>query len=82
MLKDYKKIQNSVKFEEAYLLPFAMEIKEVIDIPLILPGGLRTVSVMEDVLEKGDADFIGLCRPLIRDPYFPLRAQRGRIEKV
>jgi len=23
---------------------------------------------MEDVLEKGDADFIGLCRPLLRDP--------------
>jgi 2,4-dienoyl-CoA reductase-like NADH-dependent reductase (Old Yellow Enzyme family) len=81
MLKDFKKIQKAVKFEEAYLRPFATEIKKVIDIPLILPGGLRTVKVMEDVLEKGDADFIGLCRPLIRDPYFPVRAQRGGIKK-
>jgi 2,4-dienoyl-CoA reductase-like NADH-dependent reductase (Old Yellow Enzyme family) len=82
MLKDFKKIQNAVKFKEAYLRPFATEIKKVIDIPLILPGGLRTVMVMEDVLEKGDADFIGLCRPLIRDPYFPVRAQGGGIERV
>ena len=40
MLKDFKKIQNAVKFKEAYLRPFATEIKKVIDIPLILPGDL------------------------------------------
>lgn len=73
----FKAMINEVKFEEAYLRPFAREIKKVINIPLILPGGLRTVSVMEDILKKGDADFIGLCRPLIRDPYLPNRIKRG-----
>lgn len=77
LAKWYLAMKDEVKFKEAYLRPFAGEIKKVIDIPLILPGGLRTVSVMEDVLEKGDADFIGLCRPLIRDPYFPRRIERG-----
>jgi 2,4-dienoyl-CoA reductase-like NADH-dependent reductase (Old Yellow Enzyme family) len=73
----FKAMINEVKFKEAYLRPFAREIKKVIDIPLILPGGLRTVSIMEDILEKGDADFIGLCRPLIRDPYLPNGIKRG-----
>jgi 2,4-dienoyl-CoA reductase-like NADH-dependent reductase (Old Yellow Enzyme family) len=77
MLEAFKAIKEEVKFEEAYLRPFAKEIKQVIDIPLILPGGLRTVSVMEDVLEKGDADFIGLCRPLLRDPDFPNKVRKG-----
>ena len=77
MFEILKAIKDEVKFEEAYLRPFAKEIKQVIDIPLILPGGLRTVSVMEDVLEKGDADFIGLCRPLLRDPDFPNKVRKG-----
>lgn len=75
--KIFNAMKDEVKFKEAYLRPFAKEIKKVIDIPLILPGGLRTVSVMEDVLKKGDADFIGLCRPLIRDPYFPNKVKKG-----
>jgi 2,4-dienoyl-CoA reductase-like NADH-dependent reductase (Old Yellow Enzyme family) len=77
LAKWYLGMKDEVKFKEAYLRPFAGAIKKVIGIPLILPGGLRTVAVMEDVLEKGDADFIGLCRPLIRDPYFPNRIKRG-----
>jgi len=77
MLEMLNAIKDEVKFEEAYLRPFAKEIKQVIDSPLILPGGLRTVSVMEDVLEKGDADFIGLCRPLLRDPDFPNKVRKG-----
>ena len=66
-----------MKCKEAYLRPFAKEIKKVTNVSLILPGGLRTVSVMEDVLKKGDADFIGLCRPLIRDPDFPNKIRKG-----
>lgn len=77
LIKMLKAMKDEVKFEEAYLRPFAREMKKVIDIPLILPGGLRTVSVMEDILREGDADFIGLCRPLIRDPDFPNKVKKG-----
>ncbi len=77
LIQKLKAMKNEVKFEEAYLRPFAKEIKKEIDIPLILPGGQRTVSVMEDILKEGDADFIGLCRPLIRDPDFPNKVKKG-----
>jgi len=73
--------KEEVKFKENYLLPFAQEIKKVIDIPLILPGGLRTVRIMEETINNGDADFIGLCRPLIRDPWFPEKVSKGFITR-
>jgi 2,4-dienoyl-CoA reductase-like NADH-dependent reductase (Old Yellow Enzyme family) len=77
LIQKLKAMKNEVKFEEAYLRPFAREIRKGTDIPLILPGGQRTVSVMEDILREGDADFIGLCRPLIRDPDFPNKVRKG-----
>ena len=72
---------KEVKFKENYLLPFAKEIKKVIDVPLILPGGLRTVRVMEETINNGSADFIGLCRPLIRDPWFPDKVRKGFVTR-
>lgn len=71
IMEHLERIKHEVKYEEAYLRPFAKEFKKVIGVPLIMPGGLKHVSVMEDVIARGDADFVGLCRPLIRDPDFP-----------
>jgi 2,4-dienoyl-CoA reductase-like NADH-dependent reductase (Old Yellow Enzyme family) len=80
-LKNIKGFEEDIRFKEAYFRPFAREIKKVIDIPLILPGGNRTVANMEDILETGDADFIGLCRPLIRDPDFPDKVRKRELDK-
>ena len=77
LIKRLKAMKEEVKFEEAYVRPFAKEIKKVINVPLILPGGQRTVSVMEEIVRGGDAEFIGLCRPLIRDPDFPNKVRKG-----
>jgi 2,4-dienoyl-CoA reductase-like NADH-dependent reductase (Old Yellow Enzyme family) len=80
-LKNIQGFEDNIKFKEAYFRPFAREIKKVIDIPLILPGGNRTVSNMEDILKSGDADFIGLCRPLIREPDFPNKVRKWGLKK-
>jgi 2,4-dienoyl-CoA reductase-like NADH-dependent reductase (Old Yellow Enzyme family) len=34
----------------------------------MMVGGLRTFELMEEVVQKGDADFVSLSRPLIREP--------------
>jgi 2,4-dienoyl-CoA reductase-like NADH-dependent reductase (Old Yellow Enzyme family) len=59
------------KDQEAFFLPYAREIKKVIDVPLILVGGIRSLDVAEKILGEGSADFISLCRPLIREPDLP-----------
>jgi 2,4-dienoyl-CoA reductase-like NADH-dependent reductase (Old Yellow Enzyme family) len=63
--------------EPAYHLPYAKEIKKGIDIPLILVGGLNSIDLVEEILNKGDADFVALSRPLIREPDLPNRWMKG-----
>jgi 2,4-dienoyl-CoA reductase-like NADH-dependent reductase (Old Yellow Enzyme family) len=65
------------KEPEAYFRPLAQRAKAVTHLPVILVGGLRSRSVMDDVLASGDADLIALCRPLIREPDLPNRLQTG-----
>ena len=63
--------------EPAYHLPYAKEIKKDIDIPLILVGGVNSIDLVEEILNKGDADFISFSRPLIREPDLPNRWIKG-----
>ncbi|MDD5701020.1 MAG: NADH:flavin oxidoreductase [Dehalococcoidales bacterium] len=80
--RNIKNFEEDIKFEEAYFRPLAKEIKKTVKMPVILPGGNRTVSNMEDILKSGDADFIGLCRPLIREPDFPDKVKKWGYEKA
>jgi 2,4-dienoyl-CoA reductase-like NADH-dependent reductase (Old Yellow Enzyme family) len=40
-------------------------------------GGIRSLEVAEGLLEAGNADYISLCRPLIREPDLIRRWQSG-----
>jgi 2,4-dienoyl-CoA reductase-like NADH-dependent reductase (Old Yellow Enzyme family) len=51
--------------------------KRVVDIPVVLVGGIRSLAMAEDILRRGDADMISMSRPLIREPGLIARWQRG-----
>jgi 2,4-dienoyl-CoA reductase-like NADH-dependent reductase (Old Yellow Enzyme family) len=53
---------------EAYNAPCARRIKAEVKVPVIVVGGFRSPEVAEAILEKGEADFIALSRPFIREP--------------
>jgi 2,4-dienoyl-CoA reductase-like NADH-dependent reductase (Old Yellow Enzyme family) len=59
------------KEQEAYFLPGAKAIKESTNATIMLVGGLRSFSKIEEVLQSGAADFVSLSRPLIRQPDLP-----------
>ena len=63
---------------EAYYRPFARAVKARVDIPVILVGGLRTTATMAEVIESGDADFIAMARPMVREPDLPRQLASGR----
>ncbi len=63
---------------EAYYREFARSISQAVDIPVILVGGIRTTDTMQDVLESGDADFLAMARPFIREPDIARRITAGR----
>ena len=67
--------------EEGYNVPAAQQIKPATDgVRVMVVGGLRRVSHMEQVLDDGHADFISMCRPFIREPALVRRIREGKTE--
>jgi 2,4-dienoyl-CoA reductase-like NADH-dependent reductase (Old Yellow Enzyme family) len=64
--------------DEAYFRPSARALKSAVDTKVILVGGIRSTAMMRDVLASGDADFVAMARPLIREPDLPAQIQAGR----
>ena len=54
--------------QEAYNAANAQAIKQVVKVPVVTVGGIRSPQLAEDLLDRGDADFVALSRPLIREP--------------
>jgi 2,4-dienoyl-CoA reductase-like NADH-dependent reductase (Old Yellow Enzyme family) len=63
--------------DEVYYLDQARSFTREMDIPLILVGGIRSCEVARDLVQRGDADFISLARPLIREPGLIRRWREG-----
>lgn len=64
--------------QEAYFRQAGRLFRERLGIPVMLVGGMRSKSVMEDALQKGEADMISLSRPLIREPDLPNLFREGK----
>ncbi len=56
------------KDREAYFREWTKVIKEDINVPVMMIGGLRTFELIKEVVDKNETDFISLCRPFIREP--------------
>ena len=54
--------------ERPYYLDAARRFKEKVRVPLMLVGGIRSLEWARRVVTEGIADYVSLCRPLIREP--------------
>ena len=70
-------VAASTLAREAYFVDFAKAMKVELSIPLMLTGGFRTRSAMEQAIKSGAADIIGLGRPLCTLTDAPKRLLRG-----
>ena len=57
-------VAASTAAREAYFVDFAKAMKDAVDVPLMVTGGVRSRSAMEQAGESGAADVVGLGRPL------------------
>jgi len=69
-------------YPQGWRVYLAREIKRAVKIPVIASGNIRDPQFAEQVLSGGEADFIGLARGLLADPYWPAKAARGDIGKI
>ncbi|TNE46001.1 MAG: NADH:flavin oxidoreductase/NADH oxidase family protein [Deltaproteobacteria bacterium] len=75
-------MRASTASREAYFLEYASEIRKRVSIPLMLTGGLRTASVMSQVIAEGHVDMVGLARPMALEPELPQRILDGEAESA
>ncbi len=62
---------------EAYNLPLAIRVKEAVSCPVMVVGGIRSFEVAEGIIRRGEADYIAMSRPFIREPGLARRWQSG-----
>ena len=56
--------------DRAYYREAAVRLAELIDKPVILTGGLRDLSQLEEISSSSKVNLFGFARPLITDPGF------------
>jgi 2,4-dienoyl-CoA reductase-like NADH-dependent reductase (Old Yellow Enzyme family) len=63
--------------QEAYFRDEARAVKQSLDLPLILVGGVRSPDLAAQLVSSGVADLLAMSRPLIREPDLVRRWQAG-----
>ena len=73
--------KKSTIAREAYFLDYIEKARKLIKTPLLLTGGIRSVSVMEKALKDGNLDFIGLARPFCLYPNLANQVFDGSVKR-
>ena len=68
--------------KEAYFQHEAKALKQRINIPVILVGGIRSFHIAERLVDEGVADYISMSRPFIREPDLIKRWMSGDLAKA
>ncbi|AKB79379.1 2,4-dienoyl-CoA reductase [NADPH] [Methanosarcina horonobensis HB-1 = JCM 15518] len=68
--------------KEAYFKDYSKKIKSAVNIPVILVGGIRSLPVMEELLENGFADLISMSRAFICESDLVLKLKSGEAKKA
>jgi 2,4-dienoyl-CoA reductase-like NADH-dependent reductase (Old Yellow Enzyme family) len=74
---DYNNSYSPVTKSSVYYTEAAEMLKKELNIPVILVGGIRSFETAEALVRNGIADYISMCRPLIREPDLIKRWKAG-----
>lgn len=70
------KLMRAHPFEEAFFLPQARAVREAVDLPLILLGGITRLETMDAAVAEG-FEFVAMARALLREPDLVARMESG-----
>ena len=77
-----EKVRESTRAREAYFFDYAVAARRVAKMPLMVTGGFRSVTGMNEALSAGEVEMIGLGRPLCVDPDCPAKLLSGEMERA
>ena len=68
--------------EHALNMQGAQQVKELLTVPVILTNRINDPRMADTLLKMGKADFIGMGRGSLADPYLPVKAQNGQFGEI
>lgn len=74
-------VRESTRAREAYFMAYAEKVLESAPMPIMVTGGFRTQTAMQEALQAGVA-MIGVARPLCADADAPKRLLTGEIDAL
>ena len=73
---------DPMQYPQGWATYAAAAVKKAIRIPVITSHSLRDPEYCEQILAEGRTDLVGLSRQLLADPYWPIKAQMGRVQSI
>jgi len=71
-----KRLMPTYPFQEAYFLPYARRFLGTVDLPLVLLGGISTLTTMNEAIAAGFS-FVAMARALLREPDLLAKLRAG-----
>ncbi|MBW2180088.1 MAG: FAD-dependent oxidoreductase [Deltaproteobacteria bacterium] len=72
----------SPEYEPGWNVPSAKKIKESANIPVIAVGRFTDPSLADEVIARGDADFVAFGRQQLADPDYLKKAKSGHADDI
>ncbi len=74
--------KKSTKEREVYFIDYVKKVRKLLEAPLMLTGGFRTVTTMERAISEGELDVVGMARPFTLYPDLPNRIFEGKLTRI
>lgn len=75
-------IGSSIFMPRGHNIEEARQIKQAINIPVSVVGGLGEPELLEEIIASGSADMVSVARGLIAEPFLPEKMASGHPEDV
>jgi 2,4-dienoyl-CoA reductase-like NADH-dependent reductase (Old Yellow Enzyme family)/thioredoxin reductase len=73
---------DPMQYPQGWATYAAEATKKAIRIPVITSHSLRDPEYCDQLIAEGKTDLVGLARQLLADPYWPVKAQYGRVKSI
>lgn len=78
----FTKVIEPMSTPEGWRIPYAKRMREACGVPVIAVGQIRWPEMAEEAVASDSTDLVALGRPMLADPYWADKAQRGRRDLI
>lgn len=78
----YRSGARNYPFKPVWNRKYFSAAKRVASIPVFAVGGIRRLDEINDILDRDDADLVGIGRPFYAEPDLPRRLLAGDVEEA